>query len=109
MTSPPNIPLCPSLIALSCLSCSIIICSSPNTSAYGRPSNNTDVVTTHSALPPQVTTLPVADEVRAIAVESLARVSGGIMSFRAAMRSLIVSSGGAEGRSSSEISLSVGF
>jgi hypothetical protein len=92
-----------SLIFIS-FSISTHCCSSAKANAYGTPSNNALVLTTHKVLPANI----VPDQIQLVVVSTLLamydRVVGGIMSRRAEIRSASVSSSGISSSSSVEIS-----
>ena len=100
----PLTELAPSLIIPSSLSRSIISCSWAKASAYGMPNNNTLVDTTHRLLPVKLKADPAADATEDEADDAFARVDGGIISIRAAIRSRMVSWGSRSRSDAEEIS-----
>jgi len=78
-------------LALCCIfisrSISAICCSSANASAHGTPSNNAEVDTTHSVLPPNDRPVDAQLLVVSQADDSARRCFGGTMSFSATRRS----------------------
>lgn len=100
-----EIILCaPSAIIPLCLSSSINCCSSPKAKAYGTPSNKTLVARTQILFPPNVKVELAVENIDDDTLLIRARVLGGTISFKAAIRSYSVSSASPSRSDESEIS-----
>ncbi len=80
--------LAPSLINPSSRSLSMISCSCPTARAYGMPNNNTLVDTTQRPFPVKLNAEPANEAMEEDVFEILDRVEGGMISTRAATRSM---------------------